>query len=376
MDIKIPVSTLQEVVNKLSVVVKMNTDDVTSMMLIDATGEDVKFSATNVSTNMTMTIDDCTVDKKGKVLLRLVDIKRYVNKFTQLSGGYGTDNFRVLIDKNAGQLKTKTLFESGSPAYRTLKFAVYNTGLFPNIKGFGEASLIINSNILKEGLEKVMGCVNPGEIRIAMSGVYIMIDKDKMTFVGTNGIKLSESILTINGDIDGKDFILKHDIAAVLRAVLPLNSQVFMYFEDRYVYVSCNNIYVNGTLIINETYPNYKSAITTYDKTLSVPKYDIADSVSAAAEVLDPEDNNRLTVEFRGNTFNLKNDRVDIVHELDDEFEYELDVDVNGFYFLSLLNDMSGEYLDVCFKEDNNTVIFKPRNEDGHTSLITTVRRR
>lgn len=376
MDIKIPVSRLQDIVNKISVITKPNTDDVTSMMLIDATGEKVRFCGTNISTRISISCDECEIEEKGKTLLKLSDIKSYVGKFAQLSEGYGTEFFRFIVDKMSGQIKTKTVFESKSPSYRTLKFVTYDSIPFPTVKAFNEADLIINSDILKEGLAKIMHCINPGEIRIAMSGAYIMIDNDKMTFVGTDGVKLSESIMTINGDISGKDVVLKYDFANSLRSILDLNSQVFMFFEDRTAYVSCNDTYIVGTLIVNESYPNYKAVLSSYDKVITVPRYDFTDSVTAITDVLDPEDNYRLSLTLKGNTLNLKNDKVDVSHEFENSFDHELDVDVNGSFLLSLLNDMGGEDLDICFAEGKNTVIFKPHNMEGHTSLLSTVRRR
>jgi DNA polymerase-3 subunit beta len=247
---------------------------------------------------------------------------------------------------------------------------------FPTVKKFDEASLIINSDILKDGLSKVLHCINPSEIRIAMSGAYIMIDNDRITFVGTNGVKLSESVMTINGDISGKDVILKYDFANTLRSVLDGNSQVLIYIEDRTAYVTCNNVYIVGTLISNEKYPNYKSVLGAYDKIITVPKYDFTDSVMSVSDVLDPEDNYRLSLRFEDNKLTLQNDRVNVEHEFEHTFEHKLDVDVNGSFLFSLLNDMSGEYLDVCFMEGKKSVILKPHDGYGHTSLISTVRRR
>ena len=376
MDIKVPVSTMQDVVNKMSVITKVNADDVTSMLLIDATGDSVRFCSTNISTSITVICSDCEIEEKGKTLLKLVDIKGYIGKFAQLSEGYGTEYFRFLVDKMSGQIKTKTVFESKSPSYRNLKFVTYDSIPFPTTKDFNEADLIINSDILKDGLSKIMHCINPGEIRIAMSGAYVMIDNDKMTFVGTDGVKLSESIMTINGDISGKDVVLKYDFASTLRSILDKNSQVFMFFEDRTAYVSCNNVYVVGTLIVNESYPNYKAVLGAYDKIISVPRYDFTDSVMAITDVLDPEDNYRLRVIFKDKTLILKNDKVDVTHEFEDPFEHELDVDLNGSFLLSLLNDIGGENLDICFQEGKNSVIFKSKGVVGHTSLLSTVRRR
>jgi len=256
-----------------------------------------------------------------------------------------------------------------------LKFEIFNTAQYPIIKPFGEAQLIINSDILKRGIEKVLHCIDPTEIRNALKGLNVTIDEDKIVFVGTNGVKLAEDTMDVNADIKQASHIFKHDLATILRFILDDDSQVFMIFEGRHVYMKCNDVYIVGSLIIGESYPDYKPMFDC-NKVIRFPRMDFTDSILAVTDVLDPEDNNRLTLNFEDNKLMLKNDRVEATHEFDNDFSGGLDVDINGVFLASMLRDFMGDNLEIHFTEGNNYIIFKSEDDDNHVALITVVKRR
>jgi DNA polymerase III sliding clamp (beta) subunit (PCNA family) len=112
------------------------------------------------------------------------------------------------------------------------------------------------------------------------------------------------------------------------------------------------------------------------DKVITFPRLDFADTVNTVMDVLDPEDNSRLTITFEGNKLLLKNDVVESVQDFDEPFEANLDIDINGEYLDSILRDFVGEKLEIHFTEGNNYVVFKPPGNSKHTALITVVKRR
>ena len=376
MDFTIPVDTLQGISSKMSNVLKLTTDDVTSMMSIDASEDKVSFCGTSGTVHLVVTARDCEIKEKGKILIQLRDINNYLTKFVPLSDGFGTENFRIMAGDREGVLKTKTTFQSGKPSYRTLKFKTFNTGLLPSIKEFEDAHLIVNSDILLEGLNKIIHCVDPSEIREALAGVYLSIDSDKIVFAGTNGIKLAEAKLDIVADIRQSAYVLKYAMALAIKNLIDHDAQVFMKFEGRDIYIKCNDVYLSGGLVLNEPYPDYKPTLKAYEKVLSIPKYDLIDSVSAAVSVLDPEDNHRLSMIFSGNQLTLKNDRIEAIHEFDNEFEHDLDIDVNGAFLLSMVSDFVGKHLEICFVDNSKPVIFRAKGNEDHTSLLMLLRRR
>jgi len=142
------------------------------------------------------------------------------------------------------------------------------------------------------------------------------------------------------------------------------------------MYVRCNDVYLNGGLVLNYPYPNYKPTLSNYDKIITIPRYDLIDSVSAVNSALDPEDNNRLTMRFDGNKLTLRNDKIEAVHEFESPFEHSLDIDVNGMFLLQIMSDFVGEYLELCFVDNVKPLIFRAKDNPDHTSLLMLLRRR
>ena len=374
MEFKIPVEELQSIVSKLSNVVRMNESDITGMVVVEV-GEDVKFRATDGYVTLAISSDVCEIISKGKAIFKLRDVKGYIMKFIPLVGEYGTKDFHFIVDDNGGLIKSKTLFESGKPSYRRLKFEISNIEC-PAIRPFGEAQLIVNSSILKYGIAKVLHCVNPGEVRRAMAGMKIVIDDGKITFAGTNGVKLAEYALDINAELKHDAVIFRYGFANVLRSILDDDSQMLMRIEGRHVFMVCNNMYIIGSLIIGESYPNYAPYFK-YDKSITLPRVNFTDNVIAVMDVLDPEDNSRLTLNFTDNILRLKNDRVEVENPFDEPFGTNLDVDVNGEYLASILKDFNkGEDIEIRFIEGESYLVFKSIEDDKHTALLTIVHRR
>jgi len=375
MEFKINVDELQSIFSSLSNIVRLNEDGIAGMILMDATNE-LKFKAASGNIKLSIDAKNFEIIEKGKALVRFIDLKSYVMKFVPLIEGYGTENYHFVISENKGLLKTKTSHgESVKPTYKRLKFRIYVEESFPPVKEFEDPQLIVNSSILKRGIGRVLHCVNPGEIRKAMAGINVTIMTDKIVFVGTNGIKLSEFALDINADIENKSHVLTYNFASVLRSILDDDAQVFIKFEGSIIYIRSNNIYISGSLVTGESYPDYKPMFN-LNKVISIPRLSFYDSVHTVMDVLDPEDNHRLSLCLSGNKVVLKNDKVESEQESTVTFEDELDIDINGEFLDSLLKDFMSEFIEIHFTPENNYVVFKSADDPNQKSLLTIVRRR
>jgi DNA polymerase III sliding clamp (beta) subunit (PCNA family) len=373
MEFKIPVEELQSIMARLSTIVKINEDNITGMVLIEV-GDDVKFKVTAGSINLIITNTKCEIIKTGKTLLRFRDVKGYISKFVPLVDDYGTKDFHFIVEGPKGLIKTKTHFQSGKPSYRRLSFELFKYE-YPQVKPFGEAQLILNSSILKRGIGKVMHCIDPTEIRGAITGLNVVIKDDGISFVGTNGIKLSEFELDINADVEKSSHIFKYNFAYALLSVLDDDAQVFIKLEGRYAYIKSNDVYIVGSLIVNESYPNYKPMFD-LESVITLPRLDFSDTVHTLMDVLDAEDNHRLTITFGDGKLLLKNDLVESVQDFDTPSSVGLDIDINGEYLDSVLSDFTSKELEVHFTTGNNYIVFKSPESDKHTALLTVVKRR
>lgn len=376
MEFKIPVDDAQLIVNKLSNVAKLGSDDVDGLVLIEA-DENVNFYVNDKSISLRMTSRDSEVISTGKILCRLNDFKGYLGKFTKLTDDFGTEFFTFLLKDDVLLIKTKTIFRDSKPSYKKLVVPLLDVSIYPKVKYVDDTQLIVNSSILKEGISSVLHCVNVKETRPSLKGVAISVKSDKLVFAATNGVKLSEAVLDINTDsIAESTYVFKYDFASALKYLLDPDSQVFVTFEGSNAYIKCNDMYIVGSTIINEGFPNYKKAFDMYKHTMIIPRLSLYDSVANAIDVLDVDDNSRLSIKFEGNKMLLKNERVEIEQEFEEEFEQSLDIDVNGAFLNDLLANFGGDVLRLYFSDSNSPIIIRSGVDDDRTVLLTNLRRR
>jgi DNA polymerase III sliding clamp (beta) subunit (PCNA family) len=372
MEFKIEVNELQNILAKLAVVIRPNDEDMGSMVIVEGT-EGLVFKSVSGRMTLAISAEKFEMISKGSFLFRLTDLKAYAQKFVPFVGDYGTKDFHFVVSDSDCTIKSVTQFPSQKPSYRKLKIPIFHLD-FPSTKHFEDPLLIVNSSILKKGLNRVLHCINPGEVRRAMTGANITIMTDKIVFAGTNGVKLAEFSLPINADIDNKSYLFTYGLASAMRSVLDDDAQVFMKFEGDRAFIRSNNIYLIGPILIGEKFPDYK-ALFQLEKTVKIPRLDFYDSVHTVMDVLDPEDNHRLSVTFQGNDMLLKNDKSECKQTFDTSFD-NLDVDVNGVFLDALLTNILGDNLEIYFKEGNNYIVLKSVENPDHTALITTVKRR
>jgi DNA polymerase III beta subunit, central domain len=375
MEFKIPVDDLQVIFNKMSNIVKPGEDDARSMISVQVS-DVVKIRASNNLIDLTITNNNSEIIEVGTILLRLEDIKGYVSKFMPLVDNYGTKFFHFVSNADENVLKTKTYFQTNKPSYRKLKLHNHDGDFSrPSIKPFSEADLIVNSSILKRGLARVLNYVNPGEVRKSLTGVNIIIKQGGIVFAGTNGVKLSEIELDINADIQESSYVFAYNFASVLRSILDDDAQVFIKFSGRDVYIKSNDLLLVGSLIIGESYPNYKPMFD-LQNVITIPRTSLYDTVHTVMGVLDPEDNHRLSVTFKGSELFLKNDVVETTQNFEEPFGHELDIDINGEFLDSILTDFGSENLEIHFTPGVNYLVFKSPEDNKHTALLTVVKRR
>jgi DNA polymerase III sliding clamp (beta) subunit (PCNA family) len=369
---------LQTIFNKLSNVIRVGDDNFSSMVMIESKDGLLRFKASDGSTALLINAMDGNYEiiNPGKLLLKFRDVRGYISKFTPLIDNYGTESFHFIVDGDEAVIKSTTMFPSSKPSYRKLKLSVFSPEGYPaNVKEFEDAQVILNSEILRRGISKVIHCINPGEIRKSMTGVCVTITTDKIVFVGTNGMKLVEFKLPIIATIENESYIFSYTVASTLKAILDEDAQVFIKFEGRCIYVKSNNIYLIGALILGETYPNYK-AFLNGDMVVGMPRLDLYDSVRTVMDVLDPEDNSRLSVRFADNSVTLKSDKAEFDQNISETCASNVDIDVNGTYFESLLRDFAGDHVDIYYSAGNNYVVFRATDNPDHSALLTVVKRR
>jgi len=371
MKFRIKTDEMQVILNQLSSVAKLSEDGVLGMVLVTV-DDNIVFSATNGVISIVIVSDTGKILESGKALFKLKDIKSYITKFIPFDGSIGTDVFEFDFANN-GVIKSKTKFVNGKLSNKRLKFDLYNPEMFPIIKIDKQIDLILNSTLLKDGINRTIQYVNPLEMRKALSGLCVRIHNDRVVFVGTSGIKLAEYVLPVETIIEDKIVIFNYGLAYTLKNLLDIDRQVFMKFGARYAHFRFDNVYLVGALIIGESYPDYKNIISNTEAKYIFPKDEVHDVLKSAVSVLDSEDDNKVVFKFDGTELDISSTRLNSKIELDSEVHSPALFAVNGVELESILRNFMRDDLDLYIGDSGKFILIES-NHENYRALLTTLK--
>lgn len=125
----------------------------------------------------------------------------------------------------------------------------------------GATSIAIPADVLLGGINRCLFATANDEIRLVMTGVYIDIKADSITFAGTDGRKLVRSInRNVQPGFEG-GFILPKKVASILKSVLTKDSgDVQLTFDNEKAVIQTSTFEMYFRLIEGR-YPNYNAVI-------------------------------------------------------------------------------------------------------------------
>lgn len=124
-------------------------------------------------------------------------------------------------------------------------------------------TLTLSSEILINGINRCLFATANDEIRLVMTGIYIDIKPDQITFAGTDGRKL---VRNINRNVQPgyeAGFILPKKVASILKAVLAKNeNEIVLHFDNEKAVIQAADFELYFRLIEGR-YPSYNAVIPT-----------------------------------------------------------------------------------------------------------------
>jgi DNA polymerase III sliding clamp (beta) subunit (PCNA family) len=379
MEFSIETAALQQAVKVLSVVTRVNTTDPEGRILIQTNDDNtVSFITNNNSLALSIDTEKVTIKNQGAVSILYSKIKSFVGSFTAWNGEYGAKEFTLKESRNKLHIKVDNVFENGKNSSGNLHLEVYPTIMIQQPKPFGDATFILNSDIFKVAVGKVIYAIDPGEVRQNIQGMYVNFDKDNIYFTGTNGLMLSEYAVKNVSDIKEGGYIFKYDFIMALRRMLVDETQVFFEVEDRVVRAKFDSVCLSGRLVIGQEYPEYKSLFDKYEYSVIINRDVFINSLIPFMDVLNNDDNNRLTFSIINSRLSLKNDYADFLYNEDVPFDEvpSFIIDINGLFMKQTVEAIKDDDLLIKFSDEAGCLIFDSGNFQDQKALITPIKQR
>jgi len=381
MEFKIETSELKYVIKLLSAAVVPSTTDGPGRILIEASEEGVLFLVNNNSVAIEYLCTTAKVKTEGKTSVVFSKLQSFVLPFNNWNDKFGSKETKFkIVEKGLEKsvyVYVDNVLEDGTNFDGELKLSIWDTYSIQRPQAFRKANFILNCGLMKLAISKVLYAVNPDEVREYLQNVKVEFGNDLITFVGTNGVSLSEyEMQNMSGEKDSS-FIIKYDLMSALEKTLPLDdTQLFIEVTQNRIKTKFNSVLVEGSQVIGREYPPHKSALNAFSNHLKLNKKALLNVLVPAQGILDPDDHFRLTIEVMNGKLRLYNDNVKFKSSMDLEFDDDFIIDVNGQFVKKAIESIIDDEILMKFSDSTGVLIFDSANHENQKSLITPIRRR
>jgi DNA polymerase III sliding clamp (beta) subunit (PCNA family) len=293
-------------------------------------------------------------------------------------GGVKEFKFSVDDQKRTGKIFVTNVYGEKRSAKGHINLKYFNEFEAKELESFGKVDFIFNSEIFKKMLDGVLYAVDPNERREFIQGINVLLEKDHMFFVGSNGRMLSEYRIENVSKIKNKSYTVKYDFMSGLKRLLKEETQIFFNVDDntRTVKTNFDNVHFYGKIIIGHEYPKYKPTLDNFKDVVVVDKAELLESLLPFMELLNPEDNNRLTFSIAKNNIIISSDEASFSCDLNVEYNKNFIVDVNGRYLAHTLEAIKDDVVKIKFSDDKGCLLLDSGSSDTHRTLITPIKRK
>lgn len=348
--------------NSLNIVSKAlpsnTTYPILECILIDATKKNIILTTTDSEISI-KTILDGEIEEPGKIAIEgkfLYDIIKGMPE--------SEDNILLKVDNN-----NNCKISSGKIVN---KFIGKNAEDFPNITNYSKEKFIkISEYLLKKMIEKSLIAVSRDkkETRIISKGVYVVVDKDKITFNALDSYKMAIINQKLNEQYEKMTtFIPGTTLDELLKIIKgDIDKEVKIYFNDNNVTFELNNTILISR-IINSKYVDIKNFINKeYNTKVTVNRKDLIESLERTNPYI-------YNVERKPVNLEIKDEELTIsLQSIRGDYKDELKIVKNGNDLLipfnqeqlnSILKVIDDEEITMYFNLSKDPLVIKDLKEN------------
>ena len=360
--------TLSSISKQLSEVASIacsapNKEDITQNILINVTGNELTFKATNYNIELQTKIPVMDVVSEGETTVNAVKLKdTLANLDINSDVVFELANEKLIISNSSVSFEIRARSSKDFPSFE-----------IDNIV----QSIVLKQKQLKNIIDSSSFCVSNEDFRDYLKGVRFELNGTKLEIFTSDGHRMA--ILETNLDnqeptIAPFGAILTKRCATQLSKILDDNgeSEVTLSFTKNAVLTTCNNYSLVSKQIICG-YPNVRTVIPrTIDTQLSIPRESFSNLIKQVSVL--------SSKRINGVTFNFGNGKVDLrcensEHEVATasldlpDAQTPIEISLNSQYVREVLNVLKSENVLFCFSQPMAQVMIKPNTEENEFGI-------
>ena len=360
--------TLSSISKQLSEVASIacsapNKEDITQNILINVTGNELTFKATNYNIELQTKIPVMDLVSEGETTVNAVKLKdTLANLDINSDVVFELANEKLIISNSSVSFEIRARSSKDFPSFE-----------IDNIV----QSIVLKQKQLKNIIDSSSFCVSNEDFRDYLKGVRFELNGTKLEIFTSDGHRMA--ILETNLDnqeptIAPFGAILTKRCATQLSKILDDNgeSEVTLSFTKNAVLTTCNNYSLVSKQIICG-YPNVRTVIPrTIDTQLSIPRESFSNLIKQVSVL--------SSKRINGVTFNFGNGKVDLrcensEHEVATasldlpDAQTPIEISLNSQYVREVLNVLKSENVLFCFSQPMAQVMIKPDTEENEFGI-------
>ncbi len=263
-------------------------------------------------------------------------------------------------------------------SFGSYKLSGDNPEDFPTIpKAENVESIEISTGLLQEGISKSIFATSNDELRLAMTGIYVLIDFNKITFVATDAHKLVKyTFKGLESDLN-TSFIIPKKSMSLLKSALSSNEIVKVSFNKSNAFFEFGDTKLICRLI-DAQYPNFNAVIPKENPNkLEVSRVDLLQSLKRIA-IYANKTTNQIVLQMTEDELEIEAQDLDFSNEAKEKIRCQytgepLTIGFNAKFLIEMLQVLDTDDIEVELSSPNKAGIILPSSSPDDEELLMLV---
>jgi len=246
----------------------------------------------------------------------------------------------------------------------------------PVVKG-GNA-LELPSNVLARAINKTIFAVSNDELRPAMTGIFVQLRSDNVTFVATDGHRLLRYRRTDMSTSQEASLIIPRKAFTLLKSTLPSEATaVRVEFNQSNAFFSFDNIRMICRLI-DERYPDYENVIPVQNPNKLVIERGALLSSVRRISIYSNKTTHQIRLKLTGSELQISAEDLDFSNEANERLscQYEgedMEIGFNAKFLIEMLNNLDSDEITFELSTPNRAGLLMPIVNEENESVLMLV---
>lgn len=322
----------------------------------------LSISSTNLETSITTTIE-VIADENGSVAVPakiLLDTLKALPE-QPVSFTIDPENYSIKLTSSYGEYKL-----SGD-----------DPNDFPDLPEVGTANdITISGKVLSQAISNTSFATSSDELRLAMTGVLMKIDYNKLILVATDAHKLvKQSIAGINVDLSESFIVPKKALGLVKNALG--EDDIKISFNSKNVFFNLEDTRIIARLI-DAKYPDYNAVIPTENPNLlTLGRHDFKNSLKRIV-IYSNKTTNQVILSLTEGSLTISAQDLDFSNEATEQLScnYEgepMTIGFNAKFLIEMLNVLQSDEVKFELSTPSRAGILLPSEQEENEHLLMLV---